>query len=228
MAWAAHADRAFWRWPGLGLQPGPAWRRCGWAALAFAAAALLPPLVHGAPVFWGWGLLAAGLGALVAAPAWQGRNGCGAAPWWACPLALGGGLVLDFFNLPPLALLSLCSSAEAATVGLAALAAHGRWLPITTAAMVLALAAPRLLLPWPAAAAPGARAAAWAHRLGLSALEVAAMLLAMPLAVRLAQALAAHTPWPWTPDAMGAAMLAGMVGASALVARCSPAPAPRA
>ncbi len=169
-----------------------------------------PVVQYGAAGFWLWGVLAALVGA-AAAGAWGlgPAERCHAPSWWVCLAASNAGLAADFTVIPPDALMGLCSgTAISSGWGTEALKAHLRWLPCTSAAMVLAWAAPRC-----SEIKAGLKAARRAS--GLLALrlvaELALMLALMAWSVDLLRALALGLSIPWTVDGMLAAMMLGML-----------------
>ena len=177
------------------------------STLLACALTVLPALLHGATLFWLWGVTAAVLGsaAAVARPhghhcpprhVWQG--------WWPCALAAGAGVTLDFVALPPHIMLSMCPSTGGINFGLAALLAHIRLLPATSTAMLLVIGFTQVRTH------VGRRTqAGWVRAVPAIAFEFAAMSASMVLCVEVLRAMAAGANLPWTADGMCAGMMGG-------------------
>lgn len=125
-----------------------------------------------------------------------------------CALAIGVGVTIDFFALPPYLMLSMCRNAGEIDFGLVAIIAHIRLLPATSTAMCLVIAFTeygtyKCVMPtW--GSLPLVRA------LYRKTLHFIAMMSAMAFSVEAFKAMANGSHLPWTADCMCVAMLTGM------------------
>lgn len=139
----------------------------------------------------------------------------------AVPIALlAAGCRLDLARDPAAALAAACRSADAAGERLGVAVLHGQALPAATLAMVAGA--------WWCAAPMSATGPAW-QRWGLRpAVALALMLPAMDGVMAGARALAEAGGLPWTPHALAASLVVGMLLADLLAGLLRVAPAGKA
>lgn len=164
-------------------------------ALTALAAVALPGWLHGMPPSGAWAPLAAVITVLAA-------RHCTAGRLTLCLAAVALGMLLDFARVPPVLLMSLCSTPEPGWWAL--LLSHARMFPATSLLML------GLLLP---------RALPQPRRRLRAVAEMAGMLTAMTLSMELCRRAAVLLGASWGPDAWACAMAAGMIGFEVILRR---------